>query len=211
MKYTMVTNEKFVEEIRYRGKLSAKTRAKLTDEEKVWLQTHSVYSEKYGYPFLRAAVIDITPNVECKLNISLVEKNVPVHITPTLKIPMGKGYLAYDGQIREPGSGEIEGGKRVAMLSTANDYQHPEVNLAVLSELGKFVVFFHSVTLPINQKHPAFGRGSSCQVTERLIPSTTMPYFAMKCELTNDNMLRFYCSISQQLFTNDYIFEIRQD
>ena len=200
----MEKNEQVQNEIQYRETLLKKGYRKLTIAEKTWLQTHAIYSIKYGYPYLQAQVIEIKPNVIYKLTVSLNRKKAFHRITPTIRIPMEKGFILFDGLIKDQ-SGKVYDSSKATILSTNTDEEHPRVQLTLLSELGYFMVYFHSMNLTKQYSEP---HSISSIYSERLVPSITIPYFAMECTKTKYNRLRCACSTSREQFIVVYEFDI---
>ena len=206
--YIMESNEIAKTEILYREQVLSKGEKRLTYDDKLWLQTHAAFSKKFGYPYLSSAVVDIEPNIEYQLNIRLVKDASPVKITPTVRIPMAQGFLRYKGETVNQ-YGRISHDTDTTLLSTMNNPEHPEVNVSMLSELGKLNVYFHANQLPSDvAPNPAFRFASSLRNSDRLVPSTTIPHFAMLCEKVKENMLRFSCSIERHAFSCVYVFDV---
>ena len=89
----MERNECPMDEISYRKDLLEKSYRDLTESEKLWLQTHTVYSEKFGYPYIRAMAIQIEPNTVYSFTVKFIKRRVSQRVTPTIFIPMEKGYI----------------------------------------------------------------------------------------------------------------------
>ena len=192
------------EEISYRKELLARKYSSLSELEKVWLQTHTVYSEMYGYPFIRAMAIQIEPNTVYSFTVKFIKRRVSQRVTPTIFIPMEKGYIYVDGETIDQ-TGKIFKGNKCAMLSTNSDEKNPTCTHDLLSETGVFCVFFHATILRSKLPDPRF---KSVPPSERLMPSITIPYFCMNCTKMSANRLRFSCSIAKDKFSDDYEFEI---
>ncbi len=199
---TMERNKCPMDDIIYRKNLLEKR--KLTESEKVWLQTHTVYSEEFGYPFIRAMAIHIKPDTIYSLTVRFIRKTALQRVTPTIFIPMGKGYLLSDGETIDQ-TGKIYHRKKATMLSTNNDEKNPELMVNLLSETGVFCVFFHAIIL---QNKLLDSRFKALPPTKHLMPSTMIPYFCMNYTEICANKFRFSCSISKEKFSDDYEFEI---
>ena len=192
------------EEISYRKELLARKYSSLSELEKVWLQTHTVYSEMYGYPFIRAMAIQIEPNTAYSVTVRFIRKTISQRVTPTIFIPMGKGYLLSDGETIDQ-TGKIYHRKKATMLSTNNDEKNSELMVNLLSETGVFCVFFHAIILPNKLLDSRF---KALPSTKHLMPSTMIPYFCMNYSEICADKYRFSCSIHKDKFSNDYEFEV---
>ena len=63
----------YEEEIAYREELLQKARdgMKVTSEERLWSQTHSVYNRRFGFPYYNVSIETLEPNQWYSLAINM--------------------------------------------------------------------------------------------------------------------------------------------
>ncbi len=60
---------------------------KISEEERYWLDTHSIYNSKIGYPFLQLSVENIEPNIWYILKLSVEKVGNDMAFYPLIGIP----------------------------------------------------------------------------------------------------------------------------
>ncbi len=191
----MVGEELIMDNIEYRTKLNSQT-SKLTPEEKRWLATNPQFSERFGYPFLQSDIIIIEPQTIYDVEIVFESSTELCKITPTIAIPMNKGYIKSTELLYRSGSLSPTTTDKLYMLSTCNDALHPTSKLIVYSELGCFKVLYHCKT----QDHRGYEYSAGSNIMQPL---------AMKREKLCPNMYRYFCNGMENSNFFDYVFTVQ--
>ena len=124
-----------MDDIEYRNYLQRKSE-KLTLDEKKWLATHPMYSEIFGDSILRADCISIKPKVPYLITIKLVCKDTLSRITPTIVVPLRKGYIKTTSPTYDIDHVAIPKKDKIYVLSSCNSDTHPTSEMEYYSDLG---------------------------------------------------------------------------
>ena len=122
-------------EIEYRECLQSK-KGKLTSDEKKWLATHPIYNDNFGCSVLRADCIIIDPKVAYLLTVKMESNNTSLRITPTISVPLRKGYMKVNGSVYNVDRIVVPQNEKIYILSTCNSEEHPTSQMEYYSDLG---------------------------------------------------------------------------
>lgn len=69
------TTNEYQQEITYRAELWKKvfSEEKLTDEEKIWMETHKEFSSLLGAPFLKMDIIQLEKGVKYQVEVTFLD------------------------------------------------------------------------------------------------------------------------------------------
>lgn len=192
--------KKHEEEIKIREYIIQKAHKgeKITAEERLWLQTHSVYNWKLDYPYYNVVIENIEPSKWYKLKIIIESINYDNYLRYALHIHDKEGKIIGDGIITDI-NGNITKKKFVKML--VFDVNPNETNeVYIYSSIGALsIVYGCDYYDPLVKLH------------KRELSSTWNPNFAMVREEIKDNKVRYRCksplsdSFDALVFTVEWI------
>lgn len=169
---------------------------KRTEEEKIWLATHSLYSNRYGYPILLSDFIALVPNKQYSITVKLEYCNTNAEITPTIEVPLRQGFILSPNKVVDVNYQNPPSKKRIHMLSTYNDDQHPESVFLYKSNMGGVKISYH------------------CEAKMRhgysyLASSTFLAPLGMKKEVISENKCIYHCNDAENENFDSYAFSVQ--
>ena len=172
----------FEDEIKYREEIIQKAcrNIKITPEERLWLLTHSLYNQQYGFPFYNIAIEELKPNIWHWVVVNIEYIGYSDRITPIIIAPGGKGKILSDFAVYDL-KGNIKSGKAIKILSLELDKKHPKAQVKYQSILG---------LLGVEYECDYFDAKQNLHMRQA---SSASHDFAMKREVVNDHMIRYYC------------------
>lgn len=130
----------YQDEIRVRNELRQKSsQQKLSEEEKLWLETHKEFSPIHGVPFLKRDVISLEKGVSFRFLVKLLEAGHPDEIYPCFRAPRGIGSIRTDEELTDA-RGKKTRGKPVKILAAMLQQEHPEFRFSYSSDCGALAV-----------------------------------------------------------------------
>ncbi len=173
---------------------------KISEGERYWLDTHSIYYSKIGYPFLQLSIENIEPNVWYILKIAIEKVGNEMVFYPLIGIPGKSGQIITSADVcrynGKPADSKIK-------LLGLNELvgEKTQTDLAIYSSDGIFSVqYIAECTNPYLPQ------------TKMRKTSTTHLGFAMIREEISHNKIRFICKNPEIDFeTNDfnnYVFTV---
>ena len=113
----IIDNEGFENEINQRELLWKKVLdgKRLTEEEKIWLDTHKKFSKLLGVPYLQRDFIQLEKDTTYDFCISFISAKHPRFIAPCFKAPRLIGNIMTDGELYTF-TGKMDKKKAVKML-----------------------------------------------------------------------------------------------
>ncbi len=189
----------YEEEIAYREELLQKARdgMKVTSEERLWSQTHSVYNRRFGFPYYNVSIETLEPNQWYSLAINMESIGYKDRILPIISVPAGKGQIITDFELTDL-RGNKSLGKPVKMLGLTLDLAHRECNVKYYSALGILAVGYECDYLDTAQN-----------LHMRESSSTGATNFAMTKQMVNDHMVRYHCKSPVEDSFDAMIFTIK--
>lgn len=193
----------YKDEIIYREELLQKIRdnVKITPDERIWLITHPIYNQRFGFSFFNVATENLEPNTWYILRINVECITYTDRIIPIIYAPGKKGEIVADFKLTDL-KGNVSLKKPVKMLGFEIDPIHMEAKVKFRSALGILSVAYECDYFDKN--HTLHKRQAS---------STGDPDFAMKKETLNNRMVRYYCkspindSFDAMIFTIEWTEE----
>lgn len=188
----------FQEEIEYRKLLLAKISggAKVSSEDRLWLQTHCTYNKILGYPHLNADIIHVQPNEKYCLNIKLELNAQNDKIIPVISIPANKGNIVTNTTLTNL-DGKVVPCKPIKVLGVMINSTHTESQLNFCSTLGLLKVSYECTYYDDMQN--IFIQQSS---------STGDPSFAMLKEVLSENKVLYRCKHPKSDKFDKYSFSV---
>ncbi|MBR6801370.1 MAG: hypothetical protein IKM61_06435 [Eubacteriaceae bacterium] len=183
-------------EIGYRGELLQKVYdgGKLTKEEREWLQTHIVYSEKFGFPMLSRDMIQIEKRRKYHFRIEFVSCTTKTPFSPIFVIPLGKGGIDIDGDVTDF-YGNVQKGINIKVLSTRNSSEKPVVDMHVISDTGLLGVCYECET-------------SDHRGAKYMADSSSFYPLAMKKMVMDENKVMYFCKDVESDSFDKYVFTV---
>lgn len=176
----------------YNGKVISK-------EEKEWLRTNPVYSEKYGYPYLSMDVIEIKPNTRYLFRINTHKSNTTERMGAVFSLPLYSESLKsgyFEGKFHKSDVQHDENGLSKAKgFIVEEDGKKEDRTFIYRSKTGKIVVSFECET----EDH----RGSNYWTS-----SISCPLLAMRKFCANSNNATYTCTSLTNSSFDCFIFSI---
>ena len=134
-------------EVAYRAELWKKVYSdvKLTDEEKIWMETHKEFSSLLGAPFLKMDIIQLEKGVKYQVEVTFLDaahSDQIYKIYPWFKVPCLKGEIRTDYELTDL-RGRKSIGKPVKMLITEIDAKKRSSVFSYASSYGTLAVGFY--------------------------------------------------------------------
>lgn len=167
---------------------------KIKKDDKEWLETHTAYSDKYGYPFVVKDVIELIPNVEYIIRVELIAENGEHKISPIFIIPLKKGHIRSDYTVKDI-YGKVSNKNTISVLSTSNSKHNPNCEFKCLSKTGLLSISYECETTDY--------RG-----IKYMMDSTFAEPLAMKKVNVADNKIQYSCSDFESEEFDKYIFTV---
>lgn len=189
------------EQIEFRKKLIAQLRdgKAISKEEKIWLRTNPVYSEKYGYPYLAMDVIEITPNTRYLFSINTHKSNTTERMGAVFSLPLYSESLKsgyFEGKFHKSDVQHDENGLSKAKgIIVEEDGKKEDRTFIYRSKTGKIVVSFECES----EDH----RGSKYWTS-----SISCPLLAMRKFCANGNNATYTCTSLTNSSFDCFIFSI---
>lgn len=135
--------EVYQEEIDHRAELLRKVinGAKLTEEERLWRETHKEFSQIHGVPFLKTDVILIEKGANYQFDVTFLEASHPNKIYPWFKAPCGIGAILTKVELTDY-RGRKSIGKPVRMLAAGISAENRVFRFSYSSDCGALAVGF---------------------------------------------------------------------
>ena len=111
----------------------------LSEEEKLWLETHREFSRICGVPFLKRDVISLEQGVSYRFLVKRLEAKHPEEIYPCFRAPGGIGAIRTDVELTDA-RGKKSRGKPVKILAAVLQQEHPEFQFLYSSDCGVLAV-----------------------------------------------------------------------
>ena len=181
-------------DIEYRKCLVNK-KEKLTLDEKKWLATNPLYNENLGCSILRADCITIDPNLSYLVNITLIHNNSLSRITPTILVPLRKGYIKAFDPVYNIDHVTLPKNKAIYVLSTCNSNDHPTSLIEYRSDLGCIEISFDCEIAD----HRGFKYWGSSKMVRGL---------GMQREQISDSKIIYRCNDVSHTTFDSYVFSV---
>lgn len=155
--------------------------------DRLWLQSHPIYSSRYGAPYIIADMIAVEPAKETAITIQCLRMDPQHPIVPTFTIPFEQG-----GSLRLAAVVQSNTDFRNMRQSTKLSFRMTNHITAVLrckSDPGVLMVSYQG-WVPDNQPLPMW------------FESVKNNRFAMVKTVVSDNLIRYGCCGSDDLDSN---------
>ena len=131
----------FQDEIRTRSLLLDKiaNHVKLSEDERIWLETHKEFSQLMGIPFLKQDVIELEQGVAYQFHVKYLESHHPYQIYPCFKAPCFVGSITTDTELVNSRGGKCIG-RPVKMLATMINQENTDFWFSYASDYGILLV-----------------------------------------------------------------------
>ena len=175
-------NNNYEEEITYREAIMQKAynNIKITNEERTWLVTHPLYNWRLGFPYFNVTVETLEANKWYILSVNVESIAYDNRILPIISAPAGQGQIVADFELTDL-RGNVTFGKPVKMLGFEL-VKNREFQVDYRSKLGLLPVAYECDYFDVKQK-----------LHIRKSSSTGDPDYAIKKQIVNDHMIRYYC------------------
>ena len=183
-----------MDDIEYRNNLRSK-KGKLTLDEKKWLATHPMYNEILGGSILRADCISINPKIPYFINIKMVRNDKLLRITPTIAVPLRKGYIKTNGPVYNIDHVNVPQNEKIYVLSTCNSHAHPTSEVEYYSDLGCIEISYDCEIVD----HRGYKYWGSSKMIRGL---------GMQKEQISDSKMIYRCNDVTQKTFESYIFSV---
>lgn len=136
-------SDAYRQEIAHRAELRQKALSgvKLTEEERLWMETHREFSQIHGAPFLKTDVILLEAGVNYRFDVTFLEAAHPDKIYPWFKAPCGIGAIWTEVELTDY-RGRKSVGKPVRMLETGISAENRSFRFSYSSDCGALAVGF---------------------------------------------------------------------
>ena len=137
--------------------------AKLTKEEKCWIETHREFSTIFGYPVLKRDIIELDEKKKYQFRIVFLDSSYQLMINPYFDVPCLEGDITTDRELYNF-AGKKSKAKSIKMLVTFIDREKPEFIFQYQSRTGKIGVSFYCeyddpILHTITRRSSSFGEG----------------------------------------------------
>ena len=136
-------SDAYRQEIACREKLWEKVLGggKLTEEERLWMETHKEFSRIHGAPFLKTDVILLKAGAKYLFDVTFLEAAHPDKIYPWFKAPCGIGAIRTEAELTDY-RGRKSVGKPVKMLAAGISAENRSFRFSYSSDCGTLAVGF---------------------------------------------------------------------
>ena len=167
---------------------------KIEKSDREWLVTHPIYIEEEGFLLLKKDVIKVPMNEDFQVKVELVANNSKHKISPLFVIPLKKGSIHCEYNIKDT-SGAVLKGKQITVLSTCNSDKNPVCTFHCFSKSGLLGVLFECET----KDH----RG-----VRYMMDSTVATQLVMKKTVITANKIQYSCSDIENKEIDKYVFTV---
>lgn len=183
-------------EIAYRKELLQRLYdgGKLTKDEREWLQTHVAYSQVFGYPFISRDIIVLEPKKMYDVCITLYSYIGSVPMSPALAVPLNRGYINTESEVVDR-KGNVQTGRKLKSLATANTLDHPVCNLKITSDAGLISVYYEC-------------ESEDYRGVKYMTDSTLSNMLAMKKTVISNNKYMYACKDFSDENFDKFIFTV---
>lgn len=171
----------------------------ISQEERIWLETHCVYNRLLGFPYLNSDIIHLSANSEYQINVKWLSATYDGRILPEFRAPCGKGSIITNFPVTDM-RGKTTTGKPIKALGCLVDKDHKETTFVYKSELGCFALGFECEYY--DEKMKLFRREHS---------TSGYPALVFKREEINETEFVYYCKAPTSDEFNSLIFRIKID
>ena len=186
----------YIEEINYRNQLLQRkiNGGKISPEEKLWLETHPVYNQILGFPYLNRDIIQLKANGYYRVRIGVESRLVSERIHPIISVPGKKGSILVKNELFDCYGNKVAI-RPVKVLGVLYNQDSTNAEFIYRSKLG---------LLEISYQCEFFDERMRCIRRESSNTGNTM--FAMLREKIADNKLRYRCKFPNNQDYNSYVF-----
>ena len=158
-----------------------KSGAKISKEERFFLETTPAYNSALGYPYLLKDVVNINSSDEVSLSVVVESISYDEKIIPVISVPAQKGMISTSFELFNY-KGELSKDNKTKVLGVDLSDEHKSTVVQYKSDLS---------LLAVNYECWCYN-----MILKKTLPESSMcgkTNYAMSKEVVSENKIRYFC------------------
>ena len=158
-----------------------KSGAKISKEERFFLETTPAYNSALGYPYLLKDVVNINSSDEVSLSVVVESISYDEKIIPVISVPAQKGIISTSFELFNY-KGELSKDNKTKVLGVDLSDEHKSTVVQYKSDLS---------LLAVNYECWCYN-----MILKKTLPESSMcgkTNYAMSKEVVSENKIRYFC------------------
>lgn len=158
-----------------------KSGAKISKEERFFLETTPAYNSALGYPYLLKDVVNINSSDEASLSVVVESISYDEKIIPVISVPAQKGMISTSFELFNY-KGELSKDNKTKVLGVDLSDEHKSTVVQYKSDLS---------LLAVNYECWCYN-----MILKKTLPESSMcgkTNYAMSKEVVSENKIRYFC------------------